>query len=48
MGFPGGFVVKNPPANARDKRDTGSIPGEGRFPGEEMAPHSSIPAWRIP
>ena len=26
-------VVKNPPANARDARDTGSIPGLGRFHG---------------
>ena len=26
-GFPGGAVVENPPANARD---TGSIPGPGR------------------
>ena len=25
-----GLVVKNPPANARDLRDTGSIPGWGR------------------
>ena len=33
MGFPGGSVVKNPPANARDTRDTGSIPGLGRSPG---------------
>ena len=31
-GFPGGSVVKNPPANARG--DTGSIPGLGRSPGE--------------
>ena len=30
-GFPGGSVVKNPPANARD---AGSIPGLGRSPGE--------------
>ena len=30
-GFPGGSVVKNPPANARD---TGSIPGSGRSPQE--------------
>ena len=29
-GFPGGTVVKNLPANARD---TGSIPGPGRSPG---------------
>ena len=28
-GFPGGSVVKNPPANARD---AGSIPGSGRAP----------------
>ena len=27
-GFPGGTVVKNPPANAGD---TGSSPGPGRF-----------------
>ena len=27
------LVVKNPPANAGDMRDTGSIPGLGRPPG---------------
>ena len=27
-------VVKNPPANARDVRDAGLIPGSGRSPGE--------------
>ena len=32
-GFPGGAVVNNPPANAEDRRDTGSIPGSGRSPG---------------
>ena len=32
VGFPGGTVVKNPPANAGDARDAGSIPGSGRFP----------------
>ena len=26
------LVVKNPPANAGDTRDAGSIPGWGRFP----------------
>ena len=31
MGFPGGSVVKNPPANARD---AGLIPRSGRSPGE--------------
>ena len=30
-GFPGGSVVKNPPANAGDE---GSIPGSGRSPEE--------------
>ena len=33
-GFPGGTVVKNPPANAVDARDVGSIHGLGRSPGE--------------
>ena len=28
------LVVKNPAANAGDVRDTGSIPGRGRSPGE--------------
>ena len=32
-GFPGGSVVKNPLASARDTGDTGSIPGLGRLPG---------------
>ena len=27
------LVVKNPPANARDAGDVGSIPGSGRSPG---------------
>ena len=34
MGFPGGAVVKNPPAKAEDVRDMGSIPGFGRSPRE--------------
>ena len=33
LGFPGGSVVKNPPANAGDAGDTGSVPGLGRSPG---------------
>ena len=33
MGFPAGTVVKNPPANAEDAGDVGSIPGSGRSPG---------------
>ena len=32
MGFPGGSVIKNPPANAGD---AGSVPGLGRSPREE-------------
>ena len=42
------LVVKNPPANAGDIRDVSSIPRWGRSPGEGMATHSSILAWRIP
>ena len=42
------LVVKNPPANAGDIRDTGSTPGSGRSPEEGMATHPSILAWRIP
>ena len=40
-------MVKNPPDNTGDIRDTGLIPGSGRSPEEGMATHSSI-AWRIP
>ena len=32
-GFPGGAVIKNPPANVGDARDMGSIPGSGTSPG---------------
>ena len=48
MGFPSGTVIKNVPANAGDARDEGLIPGLGRSPGEEIATHSSILAWKIP
>ena len=34
MGFPGGSVVKNPPANAGDTGDESLIPELGRSPGE--------------
>jgi len=33
MGFPGGAVVKNPPASAGTAGDEGLIPGLGRSPG---------------
>ena len=32
-GFPGGTLVKNPPASTGDARDVGSIPGLGRSSG---------------
>jgi len=32
--FPGGSLLKNPPASAGDGRDVGLIPGSGRSPGE--------------
>ena len=35
MGFPGGSVVKNPPANAGDTGGSGLIPGSGISPGGE-------------
>ena len=33
-GFLGALVRKNPPANAGDEREAGSVPGSGRSPGE--------------
>ena len=33
MVFPGGAVVKNPPANVGDTRDAGSVSGLERSPG---------------
>ena len=41
-------AVKNPPANAGDTKDAGSIPVLGRSPGEGHSNHSSVLAWRIP
>ena len=35
-------VVKNPPADAGDKRDAGCISGSGRCPGGGQATHSSV------
>ena len=42
-------MVKNPPANAGDARDTWvrSLGWEDTLE-EDMATHSNIPAWRIP
>ena len=44
VGFAGGSVVKNPPANAWDASST---PGLGRCSGEGNGNHSSILAWEI-
>ena len=43
-GFPGGSVVKNPPARAGDE---GSVLGLGRSLKKEMATHSTLLTWRI-
>ena len=45
IGFPGGSVVKNSPANAGDP---GLIPGWEDALEKEMATHSSILARKIP
>ena len=43
------LVVNDPPANARDIRGVGSIPGSGRSPGGGLGnPLHCIFAWRIP
>ena len=44
---PGWSSSKNPPANAGDTRDVGSIPRSRRSVKMEMATHSSILAWKI-
>ena len=41
-------VIKNPPANAGDLRDLGSIPGLGRCPGGGDGNPFLFLAWRIP
>ena len=41
-------VVKNPPANAGDIRDEGSILDREDPLEEDMATHSRILAWRLP
>ena len=45
IGLPWWLSGKGSTCNAKDP---GSVPGSGRSPGEEMATHSSIVAWRIP
>ena len=46
-GFPGGAVVKHPPANVEDAREVGSVPGLGRSPGVRNGTHSSILAGKF-
>ena len=41
-------MVKNPPANVGDTRDTGLIPGSRRSQEKEMATHSRTLAWKNP
>ena len=45
MGFPGGLVVENPPANAGD---ASSILGQEGPLEKEMATCSGVLAWEIP
>ena len=42
------LVVKNPPANAGDIRDTGLISGLGRSPGGRHGNALQYFAWKIP
>ena len=49
MGFPGGSVIKNPPASAGDKQETQVQSLGWKYPlEEEMATHTSILACSIP
>ena len=41
-------MVKNPPANAGDLRDAGSIPGSGKPLEGGLSKPLGILAWRIP
>ena len=47
MGFPGGSVVKDSPADAGDARNLGSIPGSGDLLEQEMGTYSSILAGKF-
>ena len=48
MGFSGGSVIKNLPANSGDIRDVGLIPELGRSPGVGSGKPLSILARKIP
>ena len=45
-GLSGGSAVKNPPVNARDPRDSGSIPGMERSPGGENGNQLQYSSWK--
>ena len=47
-GFPGGLVVKNPPAMQETQEMWVRSLGQGEPLKEGIATHSSILAWRIP
>ena len=47
-GLPYGARGKEPACQSKKHKRWGLIPGSGRSPGEGMATHSSILAWRIP
>ena len=40
--------MKNPPANARDRRGASAIPGSERCPGGGNGRHCSVLPWRVP
>ena len=48
VGFLGGSVVKNLPANSGNAGDVGSIPGLGRYPGGGNGNQLEYLAWEIP
>ena len=47
MGFLGGSVVSNLPANAGDVKEEGSIPGKGGNPGVRNGNPLQV-AWNVP
>ena len=42
------LVIRNPPADAEDIRETDLIPESGRSLEKNMATHSRVLDWRIP
>ena len=46
--FPGGTVVKNPPANIEEKRHAGLIPRPERSPGVGNGNPTVFFGWKIP